>query len=183
MFQLTNALNPRSQLLKTKVSNMERHDIEFDIMYSYFLEKMFGIITGRIDRFITFIIIISGFSIFVTVAGFKWYGGLIATLSVVQIVYQFSRASGIAEEQAKKYLSLNVDISEMDDTELKNRFKELQKTDSNPWGILKNTAFKRASIALGRHDTTDRLTLTECFVSILSGDLPKEKKCQTTKKN
>lgn len=48
---------------------MNRDDIIFDIHYSHYLEKMFATLTGRIDRIITFIIILSGCGVFVSVTG------------------------------------------------------------------------------------------------------------------
>ncbi|ECY3258977.1 hypothetical protein AU577_20465 [Salmonella enterica subsp. enterica serovar Alachua] len=155
---------------------MTRHDIEFDLTYSYHLEKMHSTITGRIDRVITLIIIVAGFSVFSSISGHMWFGGLIALLSVAQIVYQFSRASGISEEQSRKYLALITDKADLTDEELKSRFKELQNTDSNPWGVLKNPAYKRACIVLGLDDPTSKLTFTESIFSILAGDLPRERK-------
>ncbi|KAB7669741.1 hypothetical protein [Plesiomonas shigelloides] len=155
---------------------MERHDIEFDIAYSYHLESMFSTITGRIDRLITLIIIVAGFSVFSSISGYAWFGILIAVLSVAQIVYQFARVSGVSENQAGKYLSLSVDSSELSDTELKARFKELQKSDSKAWGVLTHVAYKRACIVLGREDTTAKLTVIESCAAWLAGDLPKESK-------
>lgn len=152
---------------------MERHDIEFDLTYSYHLENMFSTITGRIDRAITLITIVAGFSIFSSVAGHMWFGGLIAVLSVTQIVYQFSRASGISEQQARKYLALLTEKAHLGDDDLLTKYKDLQNSDSNPWGILKNTAFKRACIVLGLKDRTPKLTKVEILFSIMAGDLPK----------
>lgn len=152
---------------------MNRDDIIFDIHYSHYLEKMFATLTGRIDRIITFIIILSGCGVFVSMTGYFIVGALIAALSICQVVFQFSRASGIAEEHARKYLSLITDEPELTKEDLLARFKLLQDTDSNPWGSLQAAAHKRASIALGRTDNSRALTRKESIMSWLAGDLPR----------
>jgi len=151
---------------------MSRDDIIFDMHYSHYLEKMFATLTGRIDRIITFIIILSGCGVFVSVSGYVIVGALIAVLSVSQVVFQFSRASGIAAEHARKYLSLITDEPELTDDELRSRFKLLQDSDSDPWGSLKPAAHKRACIVLGRQVDSRQLTRKEAFLARLGGDLP-----------
>lgn len=151
---------------------MNRDDIIFDIHYSHYLEKMFATFTGRIDRIITFIIILSGCGVFVSVTGYFIVGALIAALSICQVVFQFSRASGIAAEHARKYLALITDEPELTNEELLSRFKLLQDSDSEPWGSLKPAAHKRASIVLGRTDNSRALTRKEAFFARLGGDLP-----------
>jgi len=151
---------------------MNRDDIIFDIHYSHYLEKMFATLTGRIDRIITFIIILSGCGVFVSISGYMIFGALISALSISQVVFQFSRASGIAAEHARKYLALITDEPELSTEELFSRFKLLQDSDSDPWGALQPAAHKRASIALGRQDNSRPLTPAEAFIARLGGDLP-----------
>jgi len=151
---------------------MSRHDDIFDITYSHNLEKMFSTITGRVDRLITLIIILAGCSVFVSISGSMLFGGLIAALSVCQVVFQFSRASGISEGQYRKYLSLISDESSLTDDELHSRLKSIQELDTNPWSILKKAAFKRACISLGLPDTTPGFSRSEKLMSWLAGDLP-----------
>ncbi|HEC0656731.1 TPA: hypothetical protein R1S00_004057 [Enterobacter hormaechei] len=151
---------------------MNRDDIIFDIHYSHYLEKMFATLTGRIDRIITFIIILSGCGVFVSVTGYFIVGALIAALSICQVVFQFSRASGVAAEHARKYLALITDEPALSNEELLSRFKLLQDSDSEPWGSLKPAAHKRASVVLGRIDNSRALTSKEAFLARLGGDLP-----------
>lgn len=151
---------------------MNRDDIIFDINYSHYLEKMFATLTGRIDRIITFIIILSGCGVFVSISGYMIFGAIISALSISQVVFQFSRASGVAAEHARKYLALITDEPELSNEELSSRFKLLQDSDSEPWGVLKPAAHKRATIVLGRKDNTRSLTRKEAFFARLGGDLP-----------
>lgn len=152
---------------------MSRQDDIFDITYSRNLEQMFSTITGRIDRIITFVIILAGCSVFSSISGAMWFGGLIAALSVCQVVFQFSRASGISEGQYRKYMTLISDEPSLTDDELHSRLKSLQELDANPWGILKKAAHKRACISLGLMDNSPSFTHGEMLFSWLAGDLPK----------
>ncbi|WP_312277261.1 hypothetical protein [Kosakonia cowanii] len=152
---------------------MSRHELVFDVHYSYYLEKMFATLTGRIDRIMTFLIILSGCGIFVSVSGYAWFGAFVAALSISQVVFQFSRASGVAAEQARLYLELITDENSLSDEELFERFKRLQNSDSKPWGCLELPAQKRATIALELVDTTRLLTKEEKLAAWFAGDLPR----------
>lgn len=153
---------------------MSRYDLIFDITYSHYVEKMFATLTGRIDRLMTFLIILSGCGVFVSITGYVWFGAFIAALSVSQVVYQFSRSSGIATEQARLYLELITDEPSLTDEELLARFKKLQNADSKPWGCLELPAQKRAAISLDRTDKNRDLTKQEMFSAWLAGDLPRK---------
>lgn len=152
---------------------MSRQDLIFDINYSYYLEKMFSTLTGRIDRIMTFLIILSGCGVFVSITGYVWFGAFIAALSISQVVYQFSRSSGVATEQARIYLELITDEESLTDEELQARFKQLQSVDSKAWGCLELPAHKRTAIALERPDTTRELASLEKLAAWLAGDLPR----------
>ncbi|MEB8638620.1 hypothetical protein P2G74_01355 [Cronobacter muytjensii] len=152
---------------------MTRDDAIFDIHYSHYLEQMFATITGRIDRMITFIIILSGCGVFISITGYPFFGAIISALSIAQINYQFSKASGIAEGRARKYLELITDEPDLTDAELLSRLKALQDADSWPWGSLKVAAHKRTCIVLEREDTSRELTRFEAAMAWLAGDLPR----------
>lgn len=162
---------------------MNRHDMIFDINHSYHLEKMFAILTGRIDRIMTYLIILSGCGVFVSISGYVWFGALIAALSISQVVYQFSKASGVATEQARLYLELITDEPELDDSELSERFKNLQKYDSQPWACLTLPAQKIATTALGLEDTTRDLCLQEILAARIVGYLPRKKHDRKTRQS
>ncbi len=150
---------------------MTRHDVIFDITYSYHLEKMFGTITGRIDRGITLVIIAVGLSAFTPLFSKAWFAAIIGLLSVAQIVYQFARQSGVSDDLARKYLNLSTDAGLLSDEELRARFKSLQDNDSNVWSVLKNAAYKRACCVLGLPDSTRPLTKREKTFAFLAGDI------------
>ncbi|BBV41359.1 hypothetical protein [Citrobacter portucalensis] len=152
---------------------MSRHNDIFDINYSHYLERMFSTITGRIDKIITFVIILSGCGVFTSVSGSMWFGALIAALSIFQVVFQFSRASAISEGQYRKYLALINDEPSLTDVELNTRKKSLEELDTNPWNLLKNAAHRRACISLGFVVNNSEPNFIEKVFSWFAGDLPR----------
>lgn len=155
--------------------NMIRADDIFDIMYSHNLEKMFSTLTARVDKFIMLAITVSGLSVFTFMSGFSWIGGVISLLAIVQIIFQFTRASIISESQYRKYSSLFLEASSLSDEELRARRIALEEVDTNSWSILKPAARKRACIQLGLVDTSEELTLFQKVFAWIAGDLPRKK--------
>lgn len=155
---------------------MTRHDIIFDINYSHYMEKMFCVITSRIDKLISVILMMLGFAVFAPYSGSFIFGAFIAALSAIQFIYQFGKQSGLAQEQSKKYLELMTSAEKYDDTELLNRLNELQKNDCSVWSVFESAAHKKAAIKLGLEDTSMPLNFTEKFIAFFAGGLPKEQK-------
>lgn len=155
---------------------MTRHDMIFDINYSFFLEKMTCTITGRLDRLISTLLMVLGCAVFSPFSGMFIFGVFIAALSAVQFIYQFGKQSGLSEEQAKKYLSLMTEESQLDEKVLLSRLQKLQENDSNAWGLLKSAAYKRTCYKLGLTDSTEPLGPIEKLFAWFAGDLPKTPK-------
>lgn len=152
---------------------MSRDDLIFDVNYSHRLEDMFGTLTGRIDKFISLLLFILGGTVLSPYANIFVFGLCVSVLSAIQLFYQFGKQSGISDDQAKKYLLLMSELSVLADGDLLKRFNDLQSSDSKPWGLLKNAAYKRTCIQLGLQDETPKLTWLETTAAWLAGDLPK----------
>lgn len=152
---------------------MTRNELIFDIIYSYYLEKMFATINGRIDKLLSLIILGSCLGAFSDGASLKTIAGLIGILSLIQIIYQFAKQAGIAEDQAKKYRMLSIEADDLNDQELNFKLKSLQVTDSNPWNILTNAAYNRACMSLGKIDSTEKLSCAEWLFARLAGEILK----------
>ncbi|WP_251850626.1 hypothetical protein [Klebsiella aerogenes] len=155
---------------------MTRHDIIFDINYSYYMEKMFCTITSRIDKLISVILMMLGFAVFSPYSGNFIFGAFIAAISATQFIYQFGKQSGLAQEQSKKYLELMTQAKKFEDDELLKCLNELQKNDSLVWSIFESSAHKKAAIKLGLVDNSTPLTFMEKCFALLAGGLPKEQK-------
>lgn len=154
---------------------MTRDDLQFDITYSFFIEKMNFTLLNRIDKGITLSLIVLGCSVFAPISNMFVFGLFVAVLSVLQLVYQFGQEAGLSKEQMRQYKRLLVEFSILPEEELRTRFLKIQDADSNPWGSLQDAAFKRTCIALGRSDDT-RLSKLHCAIAWLAGDLPRSQK-------
>lgn len=151
---------------------MNVDDIKFAVIYSYYVEKMNQQLLNRIDRAITLILIVLGFSVFAPISNMFVVGASVALLSVLQLVYQFGPEAGLSKEQMRQYKRLMVEMETITETQLRERFIRLQDSDSSPWQSLQNTAFKRSCIHLNRKDET-RLSFKESIISWIAGDLPR----------
>ena len=129
---------------------MKREDIEFDMYYSYYLEMMFGTLMNRLEKTFSIALIAFGSSAFAQLGSFAIFGAAITIISTVQFVIQPGNQGGTSIEHSKKYIQLISKSSQLSDSELLDRFIDIQSVDSNPWSILKNAAFRNASIALNR---------------------------------
>jgi len=152
---------------------MNREDLEFSITYSYYLEKMNYRLLTRIDKLITLILIVLGFAVFAKYSNMFVFGAVVAVLSVLQLVYQFAQEAGISKEQMRHYRSLKVNMKDIGDDELRQRFAKIQDSDSMPWQSLEDAAFNRTLIALGQPSQMVKLTVKNAVLSWLAGDLPK----------
>ncbi|EPH6761333.1 hypothetical protein ACS0ON_000820 [Cronobacter dublinensis] len=156
---------------------MSRDDLEFDINYSYFIEKMNYTLLNRIDKSITLMLIVLGFSVFAPFSNMFIFGVVVAVLSVLQLVYQFGQEAGLSKEQMRQYKRLLVEFATLSDEELRARYLKVQDADSNPWRSLQDAAFKRTCIALGRNDDSE-ISFMHSVIAWLAGDLPRTKKAK-----
>lgn len=154
---------------------MTRDDLEFDINYSYFIEKMNYTLLNRIDKGITLSLIVLGFSVFAPFSNMFVFGLFVAVLSVLQLVYQFGQDAGLSKEQMRQYKRLLIESSIISEDELRARYLKIQDADSNPWSSLQEAAFKRTCIVLGRSDETD-ISFTHSVIAWIAGDLPRNHK-------
>ncbi|MFS1539528.1 MAG: hypothetical protein ACL7BU_13530 [Candidatus Phlomobacter fragariae] len=126
---------------------MNREEITDRILYGHYLEQLFAIITGRIDKFISVLLLIFGSAI--VLKGNPYFFGIsIVGLSAIQLTYQFGKKSGAAKKKAFDYLKLYTNESKFDDGELRERLLELESTDEIIWSCLKPIALLKTQIRL-----------------------------------
>ncbi|HEF0076127.1 TPA: hypothetical protein R8G76_001384 [Citrobacter youngae] len=151
---------------------MTRDDLEFDIHYSYFVEKMNFTLFNRIDKAITLALIVLGFSVFAPYSNLFVFGFFVALLSVLQLVYQFGQTAGFSKEQFKKYSKLLVNFNELSDAELREQIIKAQNADNLPWQSLEYAAHNRACIFLGKTENLYRLNFRQKCICFIAGDIP-----------
>ncbi|EHJ8971138.1 hypothetical protein G6S35_003088 [Salmonella enterica] len=153
---------------------MNREDIMFRIHYSCFLEEMHARLFNRLDRWISFILILLGSFVFASSGNPVYIGCAVAVLSALSFIWQFPRSAVNCEHQAKVMKHLIHTADTFPDTELLIAFTDAQEGDSPTIGYLRDPAYKRALIATGRQDEAAVIRLSICskFISYLAGDCP-----------
>lgn len=151
---------------------MSRDDLKFDLYYSYAIEKMNYTLLSRIDKTITLLLIVLGFSVFAPYSNMFVFGVTVALLSVLQLVYRFGAESGLSKEQMRQYKRLIGEFDCLADDDLRDKFLKVQDSDSDPWQSLQYAAHKRTCITLGLVDDTPKLSLRHKVISWLAGDNP-----------
>ncbi|KIH34235.1 hypothetical protein [Escherichia coli] len=127
---------------------MDRDDILDRILYGYFLEQLFSVATGRLDKLLSVVSIILGSSV---IGGFipEISGVFIVVIATVQTIYGFGQKSGNAMRKSAEYLQLFDDAEKYSDSELKIQLKTLEKTDNHIWSSLKDIAILKTQIKIG----------------------------------
>ena len=127
---------------------MDRDDILDRVLYGYFLEQLFSVATGRLDKLFSVVSIILGSSV---IGGFipEVSGVLIVVIATVQTISGFGQKSGNAMRKSAEYLQLYDDAEKYSDSELKMQLKLLEKTDDNIWSSLKDIAILKTQIKIG----------------------------------
>jgi hypothetical protein len=130
---------------------------------------MHATLCNRIDRALTFSQLVLSSSVFANVEHVAIIGALMAVLAALSFVYQFSASAMKANIQAKNYKAML--YSNDNDDQLKAKFISCQDNDSDAFGVLRNAAHIRASIACEIADSY-QLSRFEKFAAWLAGDLP-----------
>lgn len=148
---------------------MSREDILDRILYCYFLEQLFSVATGRLDKLFSVLILILGSSVIFNFNPLISGIGIVI-ISSIQTTYEFGKKSGNAGRKAAEYLLLYDDANEHNDTELKTKLHVLEKTDENIWSSLKDIAILKTQIKIGiptKHQT--KLSLHSRLLRLICG--------------
>ncbi|WP_161517890.1 hypothetical protein [Kosakonia sp. MH5] len=154
---------------------MEKWETEYSIFLSYYKEKMFGTLLGRIDKTINFALILSGSAVFADFGSNKLFGALVAGLSALVYVGEFAKRSSEAFGVAKEYHELILTRDKHTDESLLQAFCALNKKDSPVWNCLSVAARNRTRLALYGKEKAGKLglyTTFEAIMSWLAGDKP-----------
>ena len=143
---------------------MSREDMLYLIYYSHHLEKMFSIITGRIDKILSFLLLLLGSSVFGGLGHPILIGLLIAGISAIKMSFHFEAAAEHSRKQASAYLKLyTVHFQFANDQELLDAIADAQDKDHNPWHVLTYPAMVATQIASGKTPTAKLTFIEKCF--------------------
>lgn len=148
---------------------MSREDMLYQIMYSHYFEKMFSIFTGRLDKILSFVLILLGSSVMANFEHTIIIGLAIAIISAVKMAFTFEAAAEHSRKQAALYLRLfNTQHQIASDDELLKEILNIQDGDFSPWVIFTYPAMLRAKTDLGISNEI-KLTRFEKLIAWVSG--------------
>lgn len=148
---------------------MSREEMCQQIYYSYRLENMFSKITGRIDRLLSFFILLLGSSVIASYGNPVFIGLSVAGISALKLSFAFEAASGNAKKQSARYLRLfNTSDQVISANELRDKMADIQDDDGHVWEVLINPAWLKTCSHLGIHSTI-KLSRRERIISIIAG--------------
>lgn len=154
---------------------MSREDMLYQVLYSHRLEKMFSTLTGRIDKSLSFLLILLGSSV---IAGFGYpilIGLAIAGISAFKMAFHFEATAEHSRKQAASYLKLfNTHHLIESESDLLGAITKIQNDDHAPWAILTYPATVATQIELGK-ELSVKLTLTEKLFARASGAIVKSR--------
>jgi hypothetical protein len=175
-----------SETVQTQESSC-RDTLIFDIHYNYYCNKMTSLLLGRIDRFLSFIVVFLGGAVFADVKSAMWYGLIIALSMALKQVFQFSESSAKADSQCKAFLRLIRDESHIKcDLELTKQIQDVEKNDIHHLKAIEFAAMQRTTIVLRAdvdRDSVVSLSRLQKLAAWFAGDLPEEKDYKSFIKN
>ncbi|WP_312059565.1 hypothetical protein [Pantoea septica] len=153
---------------------MERWELEYSLYLSHYKEKMHATLTRRIDKVINFALLITGSAVFADFGGNMFFGLVVAALSALSYVGEFSKSSTEASRLAKEYHQIIIAKDSLSDEELSKVFQDLNKSDSPVWNCLSAAARNRTKLALyGRNQADlEKYSWFDAVMSWLAGDKP-----------
>lgn len=152
---------------------MNRAQLLYQIYYSYRLHTMFSVLLGRIDKTLSFLLLLLGSSVIGNLGNHVFIGICIAVITSIRMAFSFEKASESARKQAVSYLNLYTSkaLTSPED-QLTDELMNIQACDSNVWISLVNAAEIRTQLTFGE-PIKAKLSCWEKFMAFLSGDLPK----------
>lgn len=137
---------------------LSRDRLMFYLNYSIRYEQMMALFFGRLDRGISFLLLVLGGS---ALGGFfdsRIIGAAVSVLSAWQFIYQPALKAGGAVSQAAAYQELLVLAPDLSDADLEKRFHLCGDKDTPELGILAHPAWMATAKAMAR-DTSEARAL------------------------
>lgn len=157
-----------------------RPNLELEVAYSLCFEKLMYKFFGRIDKLISFFLILSSMTAIGSIGGLvngTFSGIFLAVITAIQIIYTPSAKTQAAKDNHLLYCKLYKKMGSMSDEEIANHLADLAKYDTDEIGFLSHPARLSALAMLGmtpnRHYPEERkLRLSEYLAALFAGELP-----------
>ncbi|WP_350305566.1 hypothetical protein [Photorhabdus viridis] len=116
---------------------MSRDNLLYQIYYSYQLHMMFSVLLGRIDKTLSFFLLLLGSSVIGNLGNQVIIGIAIAAITALRMAFSFEKTAESARKQSIRYLNLfTTQTFITSDQELSNQVSNIQNDDLSVWGSL-----------------------------------------------
>ena len=157
-----------------------RPNLELEVAYSLCFEKLMYKFFGRIDKLISFFLILSSMTAIGSIGGLvngTFSGIFLAVITAIQIIYTPSAKTQAAKDNYCLYCKLYKKMGSMSDEEIAKHLADSTKYDTDEIGLLSHPARLSALAMMGmtpdRHYPEERkLTLSEYLAALFAGELP-----------
>ena len=155
-----------------------RNYLKFEVIYSFYYEKLMYKFLGRMDKLASFILLLTGMSVIATTWNEVFLGSIVAIVTTLQLVYSPGSKSQSAKGVYQKYYSMYIHFDEMDNEVIKNKLLNLSENETDEIGFLSHPARLAALAMLGWTPESDyseelrKLTKLEYLAALFAGELP-----------
>ena len=135
---------------------MNRADQLFNLNYSIRFEQMMSLFFGRLDRALSFLLVLLGASAVGGLFEPKYIGAAVAVFSAWQFIYQPGAKSAGAVLQAAAYQELLAQAPDLSDAELERKYHLCGDKDTPELGVLSHPAWIATAKAMSRDASVER---------------------------
>ncbi|HCM1914567.1 TPA: hypothetical protein N3A33_000398 [Salmonella enterica subsp. salamae serovar 28:r:e,n,z15] len=148
---------------------MSKDEISYQILYRYYLEKLYSTLTRRVDNVLSFALAFLGVGVIANVGTPFILGLCVVGISILKIVFRFGTRSTQADKQSRAWLKLfNTQHRFPSDKMLFLTITSLEQDSSDVWSMLIGPAIVMTETALGK-TPIEPLTAGEKLCAFLSG--------------
>ncbi|EEI4305837.1 hypothetical protein G0T11_002799 [Salmonella enterica subsp. enterica serovar Muenster] len=149
---------------------MSTDEISYQILYRYYLEKLYSTLTRRVDNVLSFALVFLGVGVTINVGSPFILGPGIVGITILKRVLRFGTRSAQADRQSRAWLKLfNTQHRFPSDKTLFLAFTSLEQDASEVWSMLIGPAIVMTeTTALGK-TPIEPLTAGEKLCAFLSG--------------
>lgn len=157
-----------------------RPDLELEVAYSLCFEKLMYKFFGRIDKLISFFLLLSSMTAIGSIGGLvngTFSGIFLAVITAIQIIYTPSAKAQAAKDNYCLYCKLYKKMGSMSNEEIANHLADSTKYDTDEIGLLSHPARLSALEMLGmtpdrQYPEERKLRLSEYFAALFAGEIP-----------
>lgn len=154
-----------------------RKELEFELIYSYYYEKLMYKFFGRLDKLLSLILLFTATSVIASAWSGLFLGSIIALVTCIQFIYAPGAKYYAAKEAYCEYSRLHHHQDEYSDDQLRLAISRLSKVDTDEIGLLSHPARLAALASLGVSNLMEGvnerpLKKLEALVSHFAGEYP-----------